>query len=761
MAGALAGVRVIDFGQYIAGPLAAQLLADQGAEVIRVDPPGGPRWDHPANAAYLRGRKSIVLDLKRAEDLTTARALIAGADVVVENFRPGVMERLGLGAAAMTEVNPALVYCSLPGFADDDPRAGTRAWEGVVSAAGGLYRRGRTANVAGAPVYTAIPLASTYAAVQAAVAITMALGVRERDGVGQRIQVPLFDAMFGAVGYNGLRVHAADSPALDGGGLTTQFECADGRWVMFHTGNTRTPQVLDAAGVADWITMGLTDRARLAQEPELAKELAARAKALFKSRPAAEWEALVSDAGGECAVCRPSSEWLSHPHALGSATVIEVDDPVLGHTKQPGVPVRMSLTPPAVQGPRRLPDADRVEVLAGLSRRPSVGAGAATGVTPLRAALDGVRVLDLCIVLAGPTCGRTLAEYGADVIKIEAPDRPPLPAFHGDVNRAKRSIVLDLKTPEGLEVFWRLVDTADVVVQNFRKGTAERMGIGYEQVRARRPDIVYASLNTYGHVGPFAGRPGHEQIAQAATGMQLRFGGDGQPQLQRYAVNDYGTGYLGALGVALALLHRRKTGQGQHVDAALAYTATVLQTPFMVDHAGRTWDEPRGQDAVGSSPLHRGYEASDGWFFLGARESDLGALSTVVGHPGLDVLRGDALAGALAARFASGGTVAEWVSRLDAAGIGAHAVVNDTRVLMEDPWVQAHGLSITREHTGLGMVTTTGPAPRLSRTPVTAGRPAAALGEHTREVLEESGLAARAAALIASGGVREAMGLRG
>src|SRR5690606_21057813 len=141
---------------------------------------------------------------------------------------------------------------------------------------------------------------------------------------------------------------------------------------------------------------------------------------------------------------------------------------------------------------------------------------------------------------------------------------------HGDVNRAKRSIVLDLKKPEGLEVFWALVDSADVVVQNFRKGVAERLGIGYEQVRARRPDIGYASLNCYGHDGPFADRAGHEQIAQAVTGMQDRYRlPDGMPQTQRYAVNDYGTGYLGAYAVSLALLHRARTGQGQHVDAAL------------------------------------------------------------------------------------------------------------------------------------------------------------------------------------------------
>src|SRR5690606_15132429 len=176
MPGALEGIRVIDFGQYIAGPLTGQLLADQGADVVRVDPPSGPRWDHPASATFNRGKRSIALDLRNEADRDTARQLIAGADVVVENFRPGVMDRLGLGAAAMTEANPQLVHCSLPGFASDDPRSQTRAWEGVVGAASGMYRRDRTGSVAGRPIYTALPISSSYAAIQSAVAIAMALG---------------------------------------------------------------------------------------------------------------------------------------------------------------------------------------------------------------------------------------------------------------------------------------------------------------------------------------------------------------------------------------------------------------------------------------------------------------------------------------------------------------------------------------------------------------------------------------------------------
>src|SRR5262249_18283521 len=140
MSRAFQGIRLIDFGQYIAGPLTAMLLADQGAGVIRIDPPGGPRLKAPANATWNRGKHSIVLDLTRPEDLAVARGLVEGADVVVENFRPGVMERLGLGPDAMLAANPRLVYCSLPGFASDDPRAGVAAWEGVVGAATDTYR---------------------------------------------------------------------------------------------------------------------------------------------------------------------------------------------------------------------------------------------------------------------------------------------------------------------------------------------------------------------------------------------------------------------------------------------------------------------------------------------------------------------------------------------------------------------------------------------------------------------------------------------
>src|SRR5262245_34098348 len=140
MSSVLDGIRVIDFGQYIAGPLTGMLLADQGADVIRVEPPGGLRWDTPANATWNRGKRSITLHLKQPDDLAVATQLLASADVVIENFRPGVMERLGVGWQRASSLNPRLIYCSLPGFASDDPRAQVRAFEGVIGAATATYR---------------------------------------------------------------------------------------------------------------------------------------------------------------------------------------------------------------------------------------------------------------------------------------------------------------------------------------------------------------------------------------------------------------------------------------------------------------------------------------------------------------------------------------------------------------------------------------------------------------------------------------------
>ena len=734
MPGVLEGIRIIDFGQYIAGPMAAMLLGDQGADVIRIDPPGGPRWDTPANATWNRNKRSIVLDLKKDVDRETARQLIVGADVVIENFRPGVMDRLGLGAAVMTaaDVNPRLIYCSLPGFGADDPRAQVKAWEGVLGAATGAYRSSNTTQ--DRPVYTVVPYSSAYAAFLCAVTVAMALNARIRSGLGQRVEIPLFDATFTVVGARGLLVNGK-SEAEPVFNWSRQLPCKDGRWFMYVANNKKFEAFISSIGMDKW---------RDAKLPP--NELAQKFDDVMRAHTGKEWEDIVAEIGSEGVICHSSSEWLRHPQALASKIVADYDDPELGLFRGPGINVRLSATPGMVHRPRPKTDAHRAEILQELAARKSVSPTAdAAGSEVLRSALQGVKVVDLCIILAGPACARTLAEFGADVIKIDSPHKSTV-LRHNDINRAKRSVLIDLKTEEGLDIFWKLVDQADVVLQNFRSGVAEKLGIDYERVRARRPDIIYGSMNTFGHIGPYADRPGHEQIGQAVSGMQVRYG-SAKPATAPFAANDYGTGLMACYGVALALLHRRRTGEGQFVDSALAYTATMLQSALLQDYKGKEWNEPHGQEATGSGPLNRLYQASDGWLFLSARAGELAycaELADLAGQKGVDLGR------ELEQRMRNR-SVAAWVAALTKAGIGAHRVVPSLVELMTDALVQARGLAVTRDHEGFGPITTTAPGVKLSRTPVTVGRPAPKPGSDAPSVLAGIGLGGELQRLIREG----------
>ena len=749
MVGTLDGVRVIDFGQYIAGPLTGMFLADHGADVIRVDPPGGPRWDTPANATWNRGKRSIVLDLKGDHDRRTAEWLIASADIVIENFRPGVMDRLGLGARAMTETNPGLIYCSLPGFASDDPRAGLWAWEGIIAAATDTYRATPGGDRA-IPSFTAIPIASTFAAILAGISISAALFSRERDGRGQRIEVPLFDATFAAIGAGGLVVHGAASgggrPDDFGGGT---FLCADQRWVLVSLAKPRFQErFVRMAGLTARFDADL-----IGADKSIRDALRAELPAIMMTRTSDAWEALAAESDLPLLKIRTAEEWMESEHARLSGSVLDMDDERYGPMSQPNSPFRLSLTGAIPSRPAPALDADRAAILAELEHRP-----AATNIpdprAPRRAALEGLNVVDVSQVLAGPTGGRTLAEFGADVVKINPPDeegaglRLSVHRYHTDVNRAKRSMLLDLKKPGALDVIWRLIEDADVVVHNFRPGVMERLGIGYDEADRRRPGIIYVSVTAYG-AGPWGTRPGYEPFGQAAAGVAARQGGDGRPGNQPFAVNDYGTGLSTAFAATMALYHRERTGRGQQGTAALAYTSTILQSPYLQLYEGKKWDEPAGPSARGFGPLQRLYRASDGWFYLGARKSQLAAVAGIEGLAGIEMLPDEALIATLDERFVSE-PVATWCERLTARDIGAHRLVAVSE-FMDDPWVVAHGLSVTRVHDSAELITTTGPSVRLSATPADVGRPASSPGADGIDVLSEIGLVGEVDRLSATG----------
>ncbi len=752
--GPLAGLRVLDFGQYVAGPLTAVLLADQGADVIHVDPPGGPRWAGVADAFFNRGKRRVILDLKQPEDLAAARRLAAEADVVIENFRPGVLERLGLDLDAARRASPALITCSLPGFGAGDPRAGMRGYEGVIAAATANCTPRNGEEPPGwdweRPTYSALPFASSFAGYLAALSIVMALIARRRTGRGQHVEVPLFDAMFTLVGHSG--TYAGDlgphpSSPIHGRGAGA-FRCQDGRYVQFDTSSPRhLTWFARAAGLLgrfDAELLDLTGNAR----PEVNERLHARLREEFATRTAAEWEEIGNAAGAAIGFIRTPAEWIATSHARRSHAVARVSDPELGDIWCAGVPVGLSDFPEPRVRPRRPPGADTAAVLAELAgATPSAGSagpagpdgagpGCSVGAEPDRGQpLRGIRVLDLGLALAGPTCGRILAEFGADVVKVASPGH----GVAGYLNRGKESLLLDLRGAGGQEVYWRLVDHADVVLENFSPGTADRLGIGYQEVRARRPEAVYTTISCYGLGGPWEGWRGWERQGQAVTGIMERT--ELPSVLGPYNIVDIGTGILGAFATALALYHRQSTGRGQRASASLAQTATYHQAAFMFDFPGYRPGEARGYHALGAGRLQRYYRAADRWFFLAAAPADIPALAAVTGLGEDAVADEEALEAAFAAASAE-----DLVARLTSAGIAAH-LVTGLAELMTDPVARARELSVTQEVPGAGACTMPGVSPRLSDTPARPGHPPHRPGQDAREILASVGLEGRLDAL--------------
>ncbi len=377
--------------------------------------------------------------------------------------------------------------------------------------------------------------------------------------------------------------------------------------------------------------------------------------------------------------------------------------------------------------------------------------------------LSGIRVIELAHIMAGPCCGLMLADMGADVIKLEkAPagddSRRFLPPDIGGesaaflmMNRNKRGIVVDLKTAGGKQVARRLFAEADVVIENYRKGTMELLGLGYETLRQDNPGLIYCEISGFGRTGPYAERGGFDLIAQGMSGLMSITGeAPGRPPIKCGApMADITAGILGAMGVLAAYLQRVKTGQGQRVDTSL-FEAGIVHTYWQsaIAMASGTAPGPMGS----AHPLNAPYEAfktSDGWITLGAaNQANWLKLLDLITAPELGedprftnnhdrITHRIELAKALAPIIRSR-TSADWLSRLEAAGVPAGPVL-DVAEMHRDPQTLARGMVTKAPHTKLGPVKTLGAPVKFSATPGGVTRGAPLLGEHTREVLAEYG----------------------
>ena len=383
-----------------------------------------------------------------------------------------------------------------------------------------------------------------------------------------------------------------------------------------------------------------------------------------------------------------------------------------------------------------------------------------------RGPLAGVTVLELTQIMAGPTCGALLADLGADVIKVEKvaggddSRRFSEPQVNGEsaafmmLNRNKRSVAIDLRTDGGRRVLHRLAADADVVVENFRRGTLDALGCGHEALSAVNPALVYCSITGWGRTGPDADKGGFDIIAQGASGIMSITGEPGRPPVKAGPpVTDINAGILGALGVVSAYVHRLRTGRGQLVDTSL-FEAGIQQTFWQsaIFFATGVSPGPAGSAHVLAAP-YEAFPTADGWVNVGgANQANWERLATAIGAPHLlgdprfatnaDRMANRAeLARLLGERFVARPT-AEWVAVLDAAGVPA-GPVNDIATMVAHPQTIAREMVVEVDHPVAGLTRTIGLPIKLSETPGGIRRPAPMLGEHTREVLLEHGFDAR------------------
>jgi crotonobetainyl-CoA:carnitine CoA-transferase CaiB-like acyl-CoA transferase len=614
----------------------------------------------------------------------------------------------------------AAIGCSVRAWGRRGPRTALPPDEALVQAATGV--QALQWSWSGRPVWLVTPVVSYMTGMLAALGLAAAHLGRLRGLPGQTVQTSGLQAGFALnsgtyvtgpshqsallVGGDPRGVYPSYSlyPTADGwvfvGALTQAF------WVKLVTFLDRVDLLVDARLQGNPLTFGA---------PELRAFVRAELEPVFRSRTTAAWVRALRDADIPCGGVQTRADYLRDPEVRAAGLAGDPWEP-----------------PPAA------------------AIADGVAAPGWRAVAPREACLDGIRVLDLTSFIAGPVCPMLLADLGADVVKVETADGDPFRmtayGFHG-WNRGKRSLVLDLKRPEGRETFLDLVRTADVVVENFRGGVMERLGLGWERLEAVNPALVLVSIT--GAEGALARLPGFDPIYQARSGFMTAQGGAGEPVFHLIAYNDYCAGTLGALGTVAALAARARRRRGQRVRVSLMRTALVAQAAHMAEL------RPGGRDHLGPTAARRLYGCADGWLCIAA--------ATEAQVRALGALAGTALDAASAPEGAEAGRVAaalhtRWradvLDLLAARGVPAAPCLGFS-ALLEDAHLAANGLWVTLEDPALGSVTLGGPVVDFERTPIRYRRLAPGHGAHSREVLAEAGYADdRIAALERAGIVR-------
>ncbi len=813
MPGPLDGITVLDLTEYITGPYATRLLADFGADVIKVERPGGdpsrklgpfPGGEaHPEKSGtfffFNTNKRSIELDLKSDDGRERFLQLVDRADAVVESFRPGVLDRLGIGWDVIHAHRPDLPLVSITNFGQESPYrdyAGTELT--LFALAGEMYTMGI---VEREPVtmYGTASLVESGAA--AATATFAAILASKQQGIGQRVDYSIADSHFlgadrrhvGTIVYefSGRRTSRASRSAR--AALTGAYPCADG-WVEFSAASGRLDRLAKMLGDPEWLRDPKWAVRGTLLDPENVAELEGYFYAWLAERTKREVWAAAREARVLCGPLFDVAEIAADEHFRGRGFWTTARHEALGEVTIPGRPLIMPKTPWELRRPAPLLSEHSDEIRADLDT-PHLRTIPKPAVTP-RLPLDGLRVIDLCVVWAGPFATLLLGDLGAEVLKAENPHvmqpmtrgtlaRPPkeliarlAPAAGGYPNndpgprpwnynptfvqlyRNKKSFTVDLRTDEGKEIFGRVVALSDVVVENNATETMEGLGITYEWLRKYRDDINMVRIPAYGSSGPYNQARALGVHLESVMGHTLLRGyADDDPSANSPIFSgDYLAGAQAALAVMMAAWHRDRTGEGQLIEIGQAENASAMLAQAFMEYAlNGTLPERIGNRSIyGYAPTGvypcvspgPAQECGDRWIAI-AINSDLEwrRLVEVLGAPAWALDPAYATnEGRRAKHDAIDACLSDWTRgfedydlfhRLQAVGIAAGPVVDGSRAL-EDPHAVARGLFQPQTlFDGVGPFRFNTPFFRFSETPTGVRQTPVALGEHNDYVYRD------------------------
>jgi crotonobetainyl-CoA:carnitine CoA-transferase CaiB-like acyl-CoA transferase len=791
----LHGTRIIDASTTRA-ELAGRILADLGAEVIKIEPPGGaaarrmPPFERGREgdvegslywAAVGLGKRSVVLDVENESDREHLRELLAHADVFIESFDPGTLESLGLGYDAVRELNPALVYVSVTPFGQDGPQAKTPATELTLEAAGGLL--GLQGDRDRPPVPVGYPQAAFHAGAQAAADALVALYESRQSGLGQHLDVSMQSAivwtLMNATGYPpntggnppSTSEFRADGPPeiLPGLPLPTRVRFADGLgfvglglpgvgWRTLHAMMRWAEQKgsipPDLCGIdwQNWVDEVL--QGTLPQERVVAALEALLA--FLQTQPKAEVLALAIESRLLLAPVNSIADIRNDPQLAARNYWTQVGDRI-----HPGPFAKLSLTP--VRLGSSAPELGEGQPLLGTPRGPSNRLR-----TKTRPASNGVfaglKVADFAWVGVGPLITKALADHGATVVHVESSTRldvlrqlPPFKdsepgadraQFMANFNSSKLGLGIDLANEAGQDLARRLAGWADVVVESFTPGNMKKFGLDWEALSRGRSDLVMVSTCLRGQTGPEASYGGFGNQGAAIGGfIGITGWPDREPCGPWGAYTDFIAPRYGLAAITAALLHRANTGEGQFIDLAQIEAAIHFLEPLTLDYTanGRTAG-PVGHDSPTACP-HRVYQTAGAERYVAIAVETAEQWSALC-SAGLGSFESKGLA-SLSARLTRreeiDAALRDWcrdqepfdlARRLQAAGVPASVVMRPTD-LYEDAQLAHRDFFVTLDHTQMGPTPYDGPVTHFSRTPARLRRAAPCLGEHTEQVLRD------------------------